>query len=71
MNEWISVKDALPELKTSKANPQSDPVLVFNGVITVGIRWICGDKDYFLSNEYDERYNLITHWMPLPSPPNK
>jgi len=72
MSEWISVKDALPEIihKDIK-NPQSLEVIVFNGEISVGVRWICGENEYFESNEYDKRYNLITHWMPLPTPPEE
>ena len=68
--DWISVKDRLPELKDRSPNKNlsSDPVLVFSGSISVGVRWKCGDREYFLSNEEWER-NEITHWMTLPEPP--
>ena len=77
--KWISVHEQLPELKDRGPNKDksSDPVLVFNGRISVGIRWIreeypglWKDTEYFLSNEEEER-NEITHWMPLPSPPEQ
>jgi len=70
--EWTSVRDGLPDLKerNDRKNPTSDDVLVFNGRISVGCRWKCGDKEYFLSNEdYDS--GDITHWMPLPELPKE
>lgn len=64
MSEWISVKDRLPEKNTV--------VLVYfvKGILQLvdtaffvsKSRWIDGD----LRNWDDE---FITHWMPLPAPP--
>lgn len=65
-NEWISVKDRLPEV--------GKPVLVYRGrclgelmnvyVLLDEGRWE-DDYGYYGSAE-DEG---ITHWMPLPQPP--
>lgn len=67
---WISVKNRLPEIKNQikNKNPSSDPVLVFNGRISVSVRWMCGNEEYFLSNEEEDRSN-ISHWMVMPLPP--
>lgn len=75
---WVRVKERLPELKNRHGNIiSSDPVLVFNGRISVGVRWIqekipgiCQEQEYFLSEEEEDRGN-ITHWMTLPNPPEK
>lgn len=70
--EWVSIKERLPELidRGIHRNRSSDDVLVFNGRISVGCRWICGKYEYFLSNEESDRDN-VTHWMPLPKPPKE
>jgi hypothetical protein len=64
MVKWISVKDKLP-----KTNGK---YLVFDGKdVTFGMF----EDGYFLMMDFPKvRYyqNLTyTHWMPLPSPPNK
>ena len=67
MSEWISVKDRLPK--------DGIPVLAFVfDTIEVGyietlttddyeFHWI-GDHNYI-----DKGHRAITHWMPLPKPP--
>jgi len=69
--KWISIKDRLPELiHRGKENPSSDDVLVTDGTnIQFGVRWICGENEYFLP--YYRDFNKITHWMPLPEQPRK
>ena len=57
-NEWISVKDRLPEM--------GQEVLMFNGY---GMHVAYHDKA-----EKEWRWNIlrfyaVTHWMPLPEPP--
>ena len=67
--EWISVKDRLP-------NERIMPVLAFNGTAPIynqhvfQATWFGQDK-YFLANDRALKYlGEITHWMPLPEPPN-
>jgi len=68
--EWISVKDRLPEIKYSTPNIScSDKVLVTDGKhVQVGNRWLCEDREHFLA-DCREELRAITHWMPLPEPP--
>ena len=56
VQEWISVDDRLPK--------NSDNVLVChnNGLVTTNA-WL--GSNWWLNNER----NQITHWMPLPEPP--
>jgi hypothetical protein len=59
MAEWISVKDRLPE--------EGANVLIYNkeylhkGLI---------ETDYYENNRFRYFRDTVTHWMPLPSPPN-
>ena len=71
MNDWISVKEKLPEIidRGERKNPCSDPILVCDGYnIEVGMRWKCGDKEYFEPN-YRDDFKKIIAWMPMPKPP--
>lgn len=72
---WISVKDRLPEMET--------PVLaLFAGGIGIFVRaeaedctWLwarcygCGSHDNWGDWLLDDDYSVITHWQPLPQPP--
>ena len=61
MSQWISVKDRLPEQK-------GDYLCVCeSGEISVGYfsKWIIGYG--FETQEVGQ--GLVTHWMPLPDPP--
>ena len=71
-NGWISVKDRLPARDgeymvygQSEAMwellPDSDPI------------WVCNyyKKHGFYSIELRREYDYITHWMPLPEPPEE
>jgi hypothetical protein len=62
--EWISVKDRLPE--------KDIPVLCYDGTyIDVGEYWYDeNDKPVFF-NPPSPPKDYITHWMPLPKPPEK
>lgn len=70
--KWISVKNRLPEIKhRERPNASSDRVLATDGEhFSVAVRWICGDKEYFLP-DYREEFTKITHWMPLPETPKE
>ena len=71
MNNWISIKDKLPEVGTE--------VIVFtphNNKVTSLARYIRheGANTYFWDNHYPGSGNChiqesVTHWMPLPEPP--
>ena len=65
MSEWISVKDRLPPV----AEWSGDRVLVYTeeGYIHEGLYE--GEKfDEWIDKYFDSGY--VTHWMPLPEPPN-
>lgn len=68
MNEWISVKDRLPEAETE--------VLVYHGS---AYNQVCNVYVYLGGNEWMDGYcnkgytkdEDITHWMPLPASPTE
>lgn len=60
-NEWISVEDRLPEF--------DERVFVTDGFY-VGEGYINPSAQWFRSNGF-QRLSDITHWMPLPAPPEK
>lgn len=60
MSEWINCDDRLPELG---ANYMNETVLVFYGEIgSININSMMSDR--WLVNG-----DKVTHWMPLPQPP--
>ena len=64
--EWISVKDRLPE--------NSDEVIcLFTGWDDMRCyRTLSFDKEYMIwFNWSGLEYITVTHWMPLPEPPNE
>lgn len=77
LNQWISVKDQLPEIiwDDKKDFNVSEPVLGLMGdgeICTVkNSHWYEDDKDqqYFFYTYDGELCEQITHWMPLPEPP--
>ena len=67
VQEWISVKDRLPEKGTGN-------VLVvkqFRGKPYVDIGEVIGGNACCYADEYtiNPREHIFTHWMPLPQPP--
>ena len=64
MSEWISVNDRLPEFL--------DEVLLFTsaGNIYVGMFYEKHEK-YTVAGDYHMFLYDVTHWMPLPEPPNE
>ena len=61
VQEWISVKDRLPEHgDIVLCHTKHDDLLVFQWC-EMSHRWVDQYEDY--------RQEYITHWMPLPQPP--
>ena len=61
-NEWISVKDRLPDFFES--------VLAFDGgSIYLGYRLKIGEIEHFWSHNTIDDNKEFTHWMPLPKLP--
>ncbi len=60
MSEWISVKDRLPEI---------------DGIYLIIKETGMGYSDKVAVCEYGFKYGFdrvgVTHWMPLPEPPNE
>lgn len=72
MGEWISVNERLPDINEHTNLSLSDEVLVYNpDVAKVGIAQFVryeeeGITDWISSDGYMVH---VTHWMPLPPPP--
>lgn len=72
VNEWISVEDRLPKIYDDDKQLHtlsSDYVMTIkpNGVCTINQLFIRG-KDKYCWKSFNKQ---ITHWMPLPEPPNE
>lgn len=74
MNEWISVEDRLPDgNKTVLAyakyrqinNELSDPFIM------VATKYQRGNKDIWWEDDNCVYLEDVTHWMPLPEPPEE
>ncbi len=68
--EWIKCSDRLPKPINMPGNifsPVPDSVLVLfqNGHIMIGFYW----QGQWSIPEPDYRNEIVTHWMPLPNPP--
>lgn len=79
MNEWISVKERLPENDPSiKKYIEHEKfgfltVLVYNGVVKQTNRYFCNAPQFGLkkTNGWEWASDGVTHWMPLPEPPEE
>lgn len=61
MSQWIKCSDRMPDRFTDS--------LVTDGK-RVGVKWWGGDKwDCWAENDFVIYSGNITHWMPLPEPP--
>jgi|GEM_PF-2038857 len=59
---WISVKDRLPA--------KHECVLIYDSVChNIYMAWRDDDLDVWFSEEYLPDFVYVTHWMPLPEPP--
>ena len=76
MIEWISVKDRLPEATCVNSHGEmvySDAVIVFM-VFEDDYAYVTVDRcDVTTKHWFHEGYDVcrVTHWMPLPEPPDK
>jgi hypothetical protein len=70
MSEWISVKDQLPESDKYVLLfvPNEDPK-----IISGCLRTYREDYIHYVSSLYEAHFrpHNITHWQPLPSPPDQ
>jgi len=70
MSEWIKCEDQLPLL--AKGDPDlSDSVLVYQtyfGTSMIQAAYSYQDQDWY-DSEGETLSGKISHWMPLPSPP--
>ncbi|MBC5580881.1 DUF551 domain-containing protein [Anaerofilum sp. BX8] len=77
MGQWISVKERLPEddLTIKKHIEREEfcflTVLVYNGVVKQTNRYFCNAPKFGLlrTDGWAWASSNVTHWMPLPDPP--
>lgn len=72
MNEWISVEDRLPPqdtyVLTAKYDSRKNVGMYFIQIASrLGDKWFDDHNCDFI----EPKYGHMTHWMPLPEPPNK
>ncbi|HFV7998269.1 TPA: DUF551 domain-containing protein, partial [Escherichia coli] len=63
---WISCSERMPE-------ETGDIIVVSDGIVMSGISYSRRDGFYIAALEYDddEPIDGVTHWMPLPEPPQE
>jgi Protein of unknown function (DUF551) len=66
--DWISVNDGLPEVEKSEYS--IDVLTIGEHGVKIGFCDI-GRKEWWLTTDSDKMLHNVTHWMPLPAPPNK
>jgi hypothetical protein len=77
-NEWVSVDDRLPEEDPHIKKFIEDEifglltVLVYNGEVKQTNRFFCNAPKFGFSKTdgWEWASRNVTHWMPLPAPPN-
>ncbi len=67
MSEWISVEKALPDdfIPVLLCIPSQSPMPTVREGYRVNGAWMCQSLFGMLEPWYD----TVTHWMPLPDPP--
>lgn len=70
MHEWINVKDGLPDIdKRIGDHVYSADMLVYDGSRRQEAYYCHTTNEWY--NSYDEELIRVTHWMPLPEPPQE
>ena len=65
-NEWVSVEEVLPEQEGSYL------VATESGAVTTARFYIgTGFPDGYYRKAHWQRNRVVTHWMPLPAPPDR
>ncbi|MBQ7792902.1 MAG: DUF551 domain-containing protein [Clostridia bacterium] len=67
VQDWISVKDRLPEEKVNCIVHYKHAYCKNDDYWAIGIASYVDEIQEFVG--IDTRYYVITHWMPLPQPP--
>ena len=69
MNEWISVDDRLPIDYLNVKGHETMEILIVSGGVTEYCEISCGPwpKPWYKFDNFHKGF--ITHWMPLPKPP--
>lgn len=62
--EWISVKDRLPEVAVQVLTYYEDEI--WGNGMRIDVIGIGKDKVFRAANTFGQK---VTHWMPLPEPP--
>jgi hypothetical protein len=70
MSEWISVKDRLPEAYKLVLCCAVGKLDTTYGYIEEDKTWTCNDEPEDSLTKIDH-ISFITHWMPLPKPPEE
>jgi Lar family restriction alleviation protein len=65
---WVSVEERLPENIRKQVPYDSQQLLVALRDGTVLMGFLC-DERWYDANMIDEELFTVTHWMPLPEPP--
>ena len=71
VNEWISVKDRLPEMDAMRGVFETVSIALKDGRVVSGC-YRNTDKEWWgdiTDGLYSNITDLATHWMPLPQPP--
>ena len=68
-SQWISVEDRLPEINQNVLVIRTNPNVVTNGYIHERGHWIWSNLRG--STHKADGFHAITHWMPMPSPPQQ
>jgi hypothetical protein len=69
--EWISVEDGLPLDYTKCTKFECVEIIVFSGGNVFSGEFKCGPAPTPWYEFDDLHRAYVTHWMPLPEPPNK
>ena len=71
MSEWISVDDELPEEHSDVlVYYETSPIKFRGGVLLGPCHYMTQSSYYNDMFEMENRPHTVTHWMPLPEPPN-